>query len=98
MRWDNVVDKVWKETANQEDILPMQKFGGCKTEEKKDRQKGKARVKKRWKGTNIQRYYLRDIRGIKKRNRIENVFARPNGLQLRLCEGNLDLSERRKRY
>ena len=44
---------------------------------RKDRNKGKAGAMKQGErgGT------LRDLRGVKRRNRNENVFARPNGLR-----------------
>ena len=35
IRWDNVVEKVWKDIkGDQEDVLPVEKFGGCKTQVK----------------------------------------------------------------
>ena len=35
IRWDSVVEKVWKDIGgNQEDLLSIQKFGGCKTAKK----------------------------------------------------------------
>ena len=45
IRWDRVVEKVWKDIGgNQEEILSIEKFAGCKTEVKeKNRTKGKAK-------------------------------------------------------
>ena len=35
IRWDRVVEKVWKDIGgNQEEILSIEKFAGCKTEVK----------------------------------------------------------------
>ena len=34
IRWDNVVEKKCKESGDQEEVLPIEKFGGCKTEVK----------------------------------------------------------------
>ena len=35
VKWDGVVEKVWKEIGgNQEEILSINKFGGCKAEVK----------------------------------------------------------------
>ena len=35
LRWGSVVEKVWKNIGgNQEEILSIEKFEGCKTEEK----------------------------------------------------------------
>ena len=80
IRWDSVVEKVWKDIGgNQEEILQLSidKFEGYETEVKEKRNKGKASAKKQGErgGT------LRDLRGVKRRNRNENVFARPNGLR-----------------
>ena len=38
-RWDNVVEKKWKDLGDQEEVLSIEKFGGYKTEAK-DRGKG----------------------------------------------------------
>ena len=46
IRWDNVVDNVWKEVGgNQEDILFMEKFGGTTRQKQKYRKKANASVK-----------------------------------------------------
>ena len=35
IRWDNVVEKIWKELGDQEEVLPyIEKFGGYKTKVK----------------------------------------------------------------
>ena len=35
IRWDNVVEKIWKDLGgDQEEVLSIEKFGGCKTEVK----------------------------------------------------------------
>ena len=44
---------------------------------RKDRNKGKASAQKQGEGGGT----LRDLRGVKRRNRNENVFARPNRLR-----------------
>ena len=80
IRWDSVVEKAWKDIGgNQEEILQLSidKFGWYETEAKEKRNKGKASAKKQGErgGT------LGDLRGVKRRNRNENVFARPNGLR-----------------
>ena len=47
IKWDSIVDKVWKDKGNQEEILSMEKFGGCKTgSTRKARKKGMASAKK----------------------------------------------------
>ena len=36
IRWGNVVEKIWKKLGgDQEEVLSIDKFGGCKTEVKK---------------------------------------------------------------
>ena len=59
-------------------LQSIEKFGGVQDRsEGKDRNKEKASAKKQGErgGT------LRDSRGVTRRNRNENVFARPNGLR-----------------
>ena len=79
MRWDGVVEGVWKDIGgNQEEIPSIEKFAGYKTEVKerieiRDRLALRNKVK--------EAEHLRDLRGVKRRNRNENVFARPNGLR-----------------
>ena len=48
IRWDNVVEKVWKDLGgDQEEVLSMEKFGGYKTKSRvKNRRKGEASAKK----------------------------------------------------
>ena len=74
IRWDSVVEKVWKDVGgNQEEILSIEKF----QDRRKDRNTGKASAKKQGeRGGTLKRFT-----GVKRRNRNENVFARPNGLR-----------------
>ena len=48
MRWDSVVEKVWKDMpgGNQEDITSIEFLGGTGRSKRKDRNKGKAGAKK----------------------------------------------------
>ena len=48
IRWDSVVEKIWKELGGDyEEVLSIEKFGGYKTELKKNnRRKGKVSAKK----------------------------------------------------
>ena len=76
IRWDSVVDKVWKDIGgNQQEIMSIEKLRGTR-KKLKDRNKGKASAKKQGERGGI----VRDLRGVKRRNRNENVFARPSGL------------------
>ena len=34
IRWDNVVEKIWKGLGDRKEVLPIEKFGGYKTEVK----------------------------------------------------------------
>ena len=34
IRWDNVVEKTWKDLGNREEVLCIENFGGYKTEVK----------------------------------------------------------------
>ena len=77
--WDIVVEKVWKDIGgNQEDILAVEKFAGCKTEIKENieiRERLALRNKVK------EEEHLRDLREVKGRSMKENVFPRPNGLR-----------------
>ena len=95
IRWDSVVEKVWKDVGgNQEEILSIEKF----QDRRKDRNTGKASAKKQGeRGGTLKRFT-----GVKRRNRNENVFARPNGLREN-AESAISVrgpgpAERRKRY
>ena len=55
IRWDSVVEKVWKHNnndigGNQEEMLSIEKFAGQDRSERKDRNKGKASAKKQCEG------------------------------------------------
>ena len=79
LRRDSVVEKVWKEMGeNQEETLSIEKFAGYKTEVK-----GKIDIRERLALRNKvkEEEHFRDLRGVKRRHRNEDVFARPNGLR-----------------
>ena len=79
IRWDNVVEKIWKDlVGGQEEVLSIKKFGGYKTEvketiEERERLALRNKVK--------EEKHLRDIPGVERRYWNENVAARPNGLR-----------------
>ena len=79
MRWDSVVDKVWKDIGgNQEEILLSirEVWGGYKTEVREVKATRSSKKQGQGGGT------LLDIcGGFKSRNQDEGVFARPNGLR-----------------
>ena len=76
IRWDNVVDKIWKELGgDQEDMLSVEKFGGYKTENIAEREGLALR------NTVNQEKHSRDIREVEGRYWNENALARPNGLR-----------------
>ena len=78
IRWDSVVDKVWKElliiVGNQEDKKPMERFGGCKTEVK-ERMEVRERLALRNKVSGDEQL---EPYGGKGRYRDDHVFSRPN--------------------
>ena len=79
IRWDSVVEKVWKDIGgHQEEMLSIEKFAGYKTEVKENI---KIRERLALRNKVKEEEHLRDLRGVKRRNRNENVFARPNGLR-----------------
>ena len=77
--WDSVVKKAWKDTrGNQEGMLSTEKFEGYKTEVKerieiRERLALRNKVKKE--------EHFRDLRGVKGRDRDENVYARSHELR-----------------
>ena len=78
--WDSVVEKIWKDIGgNPEYLMSAGRFGRYKAEaeeriEIRERPALRNKVESKKKT-------LGDIRGIERRNRKENVFARPNGLR-----------------
>ena len=78
IKWDrSVVEKVWKDIGgNKKKILSIEKCGGGKTEAK-ERIEIRERLAVRNKVKEEE--HSRDFREVKRRNRNENVFARPNG-------------------
>ena len=78
IRWDSVVEKVWKDVGgDQEEILSIEKFAGCKTEVK---EKIEIRQRLTLRNKVKEEEHFSDLRKVK-RNRNENVFARANGLR-----------------
>ena len=77
-RWDSAVEKGWKDIGgNPEEMLSIKKFGAQDRSKRKDRNEGKVSAKKQGeRGGTLKRFT-----GVKRRNRNENVFARPNGLR-----------------
>ena len=72
--WDSVVEEVWKYIGGSREV-----WEGQGRSSGKGRHKGKASAKKQGAiGETI-----RDERGIKRRDRNENVFALPNGSRKR---------------
>ena len=59
-------------------MLSIEKFAGYKTEVKENI---KIRERLALRNKVKEEEHLRDLRGVKRRNRNENVFARPNGLR-----------------
>ena len=64
--------------GNQEEILSIEKFAGYKIEVK---EKIEIRERLALRNKVKEEEQLRDVRTVKRKNRNENVFARPNGLR-----------------
>ena len=97
IRWDNVVDKVWKEIeGNQEEILSIEKFAGYKTAVK-EKIETKARITLRNKvkeEEHLEMYGgLREEIGMK--TYLHDPMDYSKTLKLRFRAGDLDLPERR---
>ena len=79
IRWDSVVENVWNDMGgNQEELLPLEKFAGYKTEVKERPEIGEM-LALRNKVKEEER--LEIYGGLRRRNGNENVSARPNGLR-----------------
>ena len=76
--WDSVVEKVWKDIGgNQEAMMSAGKFGRGKTEVEEIRER-RERLTLRNKVKSEK--HLSYMRGVERRDRNEDVFARLNGL------------------
>ena len=76
--WDSVVEKVRKDMGGSQKYTVHREVCGVQDRSKKiyiNKRKASAKKQGERGGT------LRDLRGVKRRNRNENVFARPNGLR-----------------
>ena len=81
IRWDSVVEKVWKGTGgNKEEVMSVEKFGRYKAEAE-ERIERRERLALRDNVKPDKHLPNRNIRGFKRRRRNENVFARPDGLR-----------------
>ena len=79
IRWDGVVEKVWKDIeGNQEDMMSAENLGRYKTEVE-ERIERSERLALRNKEESEK--HSVNIWGNKRKDRNENVFARPNGLR-----------------
>ena len=76
IRWDSVVEKVWKDIRKPRDDVRREVWEVQGRSRRRDRKKRKASAKKQGEiGETLEK-----TRGIKRRDRNENVVARPNGL------------------
>ena len=100
IRWDSVVEKVWKDLGGkQEDIPPIEEFGGYKTDAKERIEiRERLPLRNKVKEEDHLKVYggLREEIGMKTCLHGPMVYVKT--LKLRLRVGDLDLPERRKRY
>ena len=99
IRWDNVVEKIWKDLGGgQEEVLSIEKFGGYRTEVK-ERIKEKERLAVRNK---VKEKYLEIYGGLREDTEMKTYLHSPmdyaKKLKLLFRVGNLDLPERRNSY
>ena len=100
IRWDSVVEKVWKDIGeNQEEILSIEKFAGCKTEIK---EKIEIRERLALRNKVKEKQHLEIYGGLREEIGMKTYLHGPmdyaKTLKLRFRVGDLDLPERRKRY
>ena len=99
IRWDSVVEKVWKDIGNQKEMLAIEKFSGYKTEVKERiERRERLALRKKVEGEEHLEIYggLREGIGMKRYLHGPMDFAKK--LKLRFRVGDLDLPERRRRY
>ena len=99
IRWDSVVEKVWKDVGGNQEILCIEKFGGYKTEVKErieTRERLALRNKVKEEG------HLRDIRRLREEIGMKTYLHGPmdcaKTLKVRCRVGDLDVPQRRNRY
>ena len=73
-----MIEKVWKDTGGNQEILSIEKLAGYKTKVKENIEiRGRLALRNKVE----EEEHLRYLWGVKRRNRNENVFARPNGIR-----------------
>ena len=98
IRWDSVVEKVWKDIGNQKEMLAIEKFSGYKTEVKERlERRERLALRKKVEGEEHLEIYGGLKEGIGMKRYLHGPMDFAKKLKLRFRVGDLDLPERRRR-
>ena len=99
IRWDKVVEKVWKEIGDEEETLDTEGFGGFKTKVKEMLEsREEATLRKKVRSEDHLEIYGKLKEGIGMKTYLDGPMDYAKKLKLQFRVGDLDLPERRKRY
>ncbi|CAB1096278.1 unnamed protein product [Ectocarpus sp. CCAP 1310/34] len=99
IRWDKVVERVWKEIGNEEETLDTEGFGGSKKKVKEMLEsREETTLRKKVRSEDHLEIYGKLKEGIGMKSYLEGPMDYAKKLKLQFRVGDLDLPERRKRY
>ncbi|CAB1100395.1 unnamed protein product [Ectocarpus sp. CCAP 1310/34] len=99
IRWDKVVERVWKEIGDEEETLDTKGFGGFKKKVKEMLEsREEATLRKKVRSEDHLEIYGKLKEGIGMKSYLDGPMDYAKKLKLQFRVGDLDLPERRKRY
>ncbi|CAB1099916.1 unnamed protein product [Ectocarpus sp. CCAP 1310/34] len=99
IRWDKVVERVWKEIGDEEETLDTEGFGGFKKKVKEMLEsREEATLRKKVRSEDHLEIYGKLKEGIGTKSYLDGPMDYAKKLKLQFRVGDLDLPERRKRY
>ena len=98
-RWDNVVEKLYKNLEADQEVQSIEKFGGYKTKVKERiEERERLALRNKVKEEKHLQIYRRLREDIEMKTSLHGPMEHAKKLKLRFRVGDLDLPERRKRY
>ncbi|CAB1111443.1 unnamed protein product [Ectocarpus sp. CCAP 1310/34] len=99
VRWDKVVERVWKEIGDEGETLDTEGFGGFKKKVKEMLEsREEATLRKKVRSEDHLETYGKLKEGIRMKSYLDGPMDDAKKLKLQFRVGDLDLPERRKRY
>ncbi|CAB1109618.1 unnamed protein product [Ectocarpus sp. CCAP 1310/34] len=99
IRWDKVVERVWKEIGDEEETLDTEGFGGFKKKVKEMLEsREEATLRKKVRSEDHLETYGKLKEGIGMKSYLDGPVDYAKKLKLQFRAGDLDLPERSKRY